>query len=177
MTLGDYLKGHAQAVPLIYVIMTTIMVLYTATDPATLAPIHAYFKEHGANITLALVIIMGAIMYFDMAGINLNPDVKHKIDKVVTVEAFEESIAKRIEKGFCKHHKGQTSKLEKDCNTFTKENCLATDCCVWALPLSEQQNKCVAGDNNGPTFRSNDKGKDLDIDKYYFQKKCYGKCE
>jgi len=38
-------------------------------------------------------------------------------------------------------------------------------------------NQCKAGNASGPTFHSDEKGKSLPLDTYYFQGKCYGeKC-
>jgi hypothetical protein len=73
---------------------------------------------------------------------------------------------------FCESHRGSSYLLEKSCNKLTKNNCNSTSCCVWT-----NNDKCVAGNSNGPTFNTDDNGKTQNLDYYYYQNKCYGtKC-
>ena len=65
--------------------------------------------------------------------------------------------------------------LEKDCNTFTEDNCTAAGCCVWAK--TDADNKCVAGNKNGPIYKTDDNGNKIDIEAYYYKNKCYGNCK
>lgn len=47
---------------------------------------------------------------------------------------------------FCETHLGNSQELEYSCNELTKTNCLLTKCCIY------NNNKCVSGDKNGPTY-------------------------
>jgi hypothetical protein len=71
--------------------------------------------------------------------------------------------------GFCQ----QSGKnLELKCNALDTNTCASTSCCVLLGGA-----KCVTGDQNGPTIKSN--YSDLSIrnkDYYYYQGKCYGNC-
>jgi hypothetical protein len=58
--------------------------------------------------------------------------------------------------------------VKKSCTKLTKKNCNATTCCVML-----NGKKCVAGNQDGPTFKT-DSGKDIKVDYYYYQNKCYG---
>jgi hypothetical protein len=61
---------------------------------------------------------------------------------------------------------------EQKCNQIDSNTCGSTNCCVL---LGGQ--KCVAGDENGPSIKSN--YSDFLItnrDYYYYQGKCYGNC-
>jgi hypothetical protein len=66
---------------------------------------------------------------------------------------------------FCKSNLGS---LKEACSKLTNNNCNKPACCV---VLNGE--KCVAGSQNGPTFKT-ESGKDINIDYYYFQNKCYG---
>lgn len=75
--------------------------------------------------------------------------------------------------GFCEHSKVNTTELETHCNRLPTDVCASTKCCVLL-----GGHKCVAGDEKGPTLKSNYtdpfiRNKDL----YYYQGKCYGNCE
>ena len=47
-------------------------------------------------------------------------------------------------------------------------NCNKTNCCVY-----EKGNKCMAGNEDGPLFNSDEYGKTKDTI-YYYKEKCYG---
>ena len=74
--------------------------------------------------------------------------------------------------GFCDPIKFTPSEINTKCGQLTKENCNVTGCCVYL-----NNNKCVGGDKNGPTFLSDGKGKLLNIDYYYYKNQCYGNCK
>jgi hypothetical protein len=66
---------------------------------------------------------------------------------------------------FCK---SSSDSLKGSCSKLTKKNCNATSCCI---VLNGE--KCVAGNQSGPTFKT-DSGEDISVDYYYYQNKCYG---
>lgn len=74
--------------------------------------------------------------------------------------------------GFCSYNKSNPGQIETECGKLDKTACASTSCC--ALLGGE---KCVAGNENGPTMKSN--FSDISIkkrDHYYYQGKCYGNC-
>ena len=74
---------------------------------------------------------------------------------------------------FCANYRGSGGKLDSACQKLTKNNCNSTSCCVW-----KSDNKCAAGNENGPLFNSDSNGKTKQLDYYLFQNKCYGeKCK
>ena len=117
-------------------------------------------------ITVA-VIIIGLMVCFAIIEFDLLPVKDPIIQKIVEVESFN-----NMEQGFCKSHEGNRNELQTSCNKLTKDNCLATSCCVYAK--MEGTEKCHSGDINGPTFRRDANGKTKDIDYYYFRNKCIG---
>ena len=66
---------------------------------------------------------------------------------------------------FCK---SSSDSLKESCTKLTKKNCNETSCCIML-----NGKKCVAGNQDGPTFQT-DSGEDITVDYYYYQNKCYG---
>lgn len=75
--------------------------------------------------------------------------------------------------GFCNQYKTDPSKLEQTCNSISSNQCASTTCCVLL-----GGDKCVSGNQYGPTFRANFTDKFLkNKDFYYYLGKCYGNCD
>ena len=70
---------------------------------------------------------------------------------------------------FCSLYVSKPQELNAKCSTLTEQNCNATSCCVWLNGAS-----CVAGDANGPTFRTK-AGKDIDVKYYAYKNSVMGK--
>jgi hypothetical protein len=68
---------------------------------------------------------------------------------------------------FCAMYSG-TSKLNEQCSVLSEDSCNLTDCCVYV-----NGTKCMAGNANGPTDKSNFKN---DSDYYLYKYQCYGNC-
>lgn len=75
---------------------------------------------------------------------------------------------------FCNTKKGFD--LEKSCNNLTKNNCNKTHCCIWGINNIDKNFKCYAGNENGLLFNTNSNGKTNNLETYYYNDKCYGKC-
>lgn len=74
--------------------------------------------------------------------------------------------------GVCTYFKDQPAKLEEACQKMDSNTCASTSCCVLL-----GGKKCVSGNDQGPTVRSN--YSDVYVpnrDFYYYQGKCYGNC-
>lgn len=130
-------------------------------------------------------LILSLIIFINSIGMKLHdaPSSK-KLLRVVTMEPFDNTeteiansdvlgtIVMDKSDAFCENHRGTSGALEESCGKLTKNNCNSTSCCVWS-----SDNKCAAGNVNGPTFNSDENGKTHALDYYYFQNKCYGpKC-
>jgi hypothetical protein len=74
-----------------------------------------------------------------------------------------EILSSDIANSFCKSFNTDTSNLQDACGRLTDENCKNSECCVLM-----NGKKCLAGNANGPTFKSKD------LKKYYYMGKCYG---
>lgn len=126
-------------------------------------------KQLGPLMISVTIVIIGIIVLFSIIEFKLIPITDTHIQKIVDIESFENKSM-----SFCKSHEGKRNELESSCNKLTKDNCLATSCCVYAK--MEGNKLCHSGDEHGPTFRRNKQGKTKDIDYYYFKSKCFGNC-
>jgi hypothetical protein len=74
--------------------------------------------------------------------------------------------------GFCTQFKNNTLAVEEKCGALDLNTCASTSCCT----LIGGQ-KCVAGNENGPSNPANYTDYSLkNKDFYYYQGKCYGNC-
>lgn len=69
----------------------------------------------------------------------------------------------------CSIYSSKPTELNDKCGTLTETNCNTASCCVWL-----NGSNCVAGNVNGPTFRTKE-GKPIIIDNYYYMGKLNGK--
>jgi hypothetical protein len=87
-----------------------------------------------------------------------------------TVTTFSNPV--KMYGGVCTYYKDQPAKLEEACQKMDADTCASTSCCVLL-----GGKKCVSGNEQGPTVRSN--YSDVYVpnrDFYYYQGKCYGNC-
>ena len=124
------------------------------------------FNILGPQMLSVTIVMIGIMVFFAIIEFNLTPVRDIHIQKEVKIEAFDNND------GFCKTHEGDRNKLQKSCSELTRDNCLATSCCVYAKMEGNEQ--CHSGDINGPTFKRDKSGKTKNIDYYYFRNKCIG---
>lgn len=130
-----------------------------------------FAKQNIVEISIISLIIIFLLVVINIKGINLNqPIPEPKLIQQVTVESFvpEENVDKLLSKSdnFCDSYSGNGELLEKACNELTKDNCANIGCCVY-IP-SVDTGKCVAGDANGPTYKTDKDGKLITADSYYY---------
>ena len=109
------------------------------------------------GMIIVAAILFGVIIFFAVIGFDLTPVEDIHLEKVVVVEGYENA--------FCNSFKGNSGELNKQCGELTKNNCLKTDCCVYAK--MEGKERCLAGNASGPTFRFSGPNTRKDIDFYY----------
>ncbi len=138
-----------------------------------------FIKENYVSIAILVSVIFALLIIISIIGWNLNPPKpESKLIQQVTVETFvnnatydEKSILKELDNlklnpsdSFCQSHLGNSAKLEKSCGQLTEDGCQQTNCCVWTKSTNNKE-KCMAGDKNGPTYTDNLKT----ISSYYWQ--------
>lgn len=128
-----------------------------------------YIKESTGSMLPEIIFVAFVIFFIliiiNLSGIDMNPKTSDKLDKVITIESFENTI-----KSFCEINSSKPVELHNSCNKLTKDNCNATSCCIWL-----NNEKCVAGNKAGPIFLNDENKKPINIDTYYYKNKCYGK--
>jgi hypothetical protein len=131
-------------------------------------------SKHILKIFIIVLLILSLIIFINTIGLNLNDEERpKKLLQVVTIEAMDTNIPMNKNDAFCESHRGSSGTLDESCGKLTQGNCNSTSCCVWT-----SDDKCKAGNIDGPTFNSDSNGKTKVLDYYYFQNKCYGdKCE
>ena len=139
-----------------------------------------FSRSNVLNIFIGVIVIFALIIFIEVSNLNLNQDqVNKKVVQVVNIEALKNNIKDKTNKveppntsinlnpvsDFCK---SSSSSLKESCSKLTKKNCNSTSCCIML-----NGEKCVAGNQDGPTFKTNS-GEDITVDYYYYQNKCYG---
>lgn len=137
-----------------------------------------FLKENYVSIAIVVSIIFALLIIISIIGWNLNPPKpESKLIQQVTVETFDNNeddqkdIIKEINNlklnpsdSFCESHLGNSAKLEQSCGQLTQDGCQETKCCVWTKSTNNTE-KCMAGDENGPTYTDNLKT----MSAYYWQ--------
>jgi hypothetical protein len=133
-----------------------------------------FINENIKEIVLIVIVVLFLLVLINIKGIDLNvPKPKSKLVQQVTVETFvkdsidsKENIKKMMgssSENFCESYLGAEKAL-------TESNCVNVRCCVYG------NGKCVAGDINGPTYKTDKDGKLITMDSYYYLGKCKGEC-
>ena len=102
---------------------------------------------------------------------------KQKMKKILNENAdrdIENLNMTNPEDSFCEIHKGKSNELEGLCGKLSSANCNLTSCCVY-LNKKEGKDMCVAGDMNGPTYKTDKTGSLITMDSYYYKNKLYKK--
>lgn len=138
-------------------------------------------SKYVLKVFIVVFLIFSLIVFINSVGLHLNePTQNKKLLQVVTMEAFtnkngfnsSSSILMDKSEAFCETHSGSSGDLDESCRVLTRNKCNSTSCCVWT-----SEDKCMAGNEDGPTFNTSIHGKTHVPDFYYFQNKCYGeKC-
>jgi hypothetical protein len=133
-----------------------------------------FIKQNYVSISVIASLIFTLLIIISIIGWNLNPPKPElKLVQQVTVEAFDKlimdnnqnsdknNIIKEIDNlklnpsdSFCQSHLGNSAKLEQSCGQLTQNGCQQTKCCIWST-LTNNTEKCMAGDKNGPTYTNN----------------------
>ncbi len=121
-----------------------------------------FIKANYINIGIIVVSVLCLLVVIEVKDIDLNPPKpESKLVQQVTVETFEDINLNSYD-NFCDSYLGNSLELEGACNQLTETNCNKTKCCVYG------NNKCVAGDSNGPTYKTDKNGKLITMDSFYY---------
>jgi hypothetical protein len=85
------------------------------------------------------------------------------------IESFTSKNTDLVEDSLCSLYSSQPKALNDKCGSLTEKNCNSTSCCLWL-----NGETCVAGDENGPTFRSKN-GENINVKYYSYKNNLIGK--
>jgi hypothetical protein len=119
--------------------------------------------KHVLKVLIIFLILYAVILFVNFSGLNnylgnyVSSQSGKKLIQVFTIDGFQSNIdfnkiAFSGSQSFCSVNKGY--KLEEACNKLTRNKCGETSCCIWTnnKNTTNTNNKCVAGNENGPTF-------------------------
>ena len=129
------------------------------------------------------------LVVINIKGIDLNPPKPEtKLVQEVTVETLDtmngssmqdtkeniERMKLNLGESFCESYLGNAQELERACNQLTETNCAQARCCGFikngqnGLKGVNELGQCVAGDLQGPTYKTDKDGKLITMDAYYY---------
>lgn len=108
-----------------------------------------------------------------MTDANLEAEKMKDLLKANAEKEIEKMNMGNPEDSFCEAYKGKGDELENKCNNLSSTNCNLTSCCVYlgGGGKGKGKGKCVAGDKNGPTYKTDNDGKLITMDSYYYKNK------
>ena len=108
------------------------------------------------SLNVLIILFVFAFILFILDAINFKTgNYYKKVFQKSTIEGLEQNIITGAD-AFCESYKGSSGDLNTQCGKLTRKNCNATSCCV----LTSEQ-KCLAGNADGPTFNTNNNGKTI----------------
>lgn len=108
-----------------------------------------------SSINLILILVLLYIIYKSVIR-NVFEGFK-PLDNDITIKTDGDNL--------CTLYASQPKTLDTKCSALTESNCNVTSCCGWL-----NGSKCVAGNADGPTFRTN-QGKPIEVKSYLYQGK------
>ena len=121
------------------------------------------------SLLISLLLLIVSVIYYNNAY-NPKYSFKERLTNLNDANSNEYKMDKYED--FCKLHDGKSNELEGACNKLTEDNCNKVSCCVYA-----NGNKCVAGSQNGATYKTDANNETINVDYYYYKNKCFGNCE
>ena len=143
-----------------------------------MSEIIGFIKTYLNEIIIIVVVVLFLLVLMNIKGIDLNaPKPPSKLVQQVTVEtlssmgnlADSDNLLRSSSEHFCESYLGNSVDLEKGCNELTESNCGQVKCCVYSKIV--ENGKCVAGDINGPTYKTDKDGNLITMDSYYYMGK------
>lgn len=132
----------------------------------------AFLNENWSDILFFVLLIIVYTIYVTLKnGVDksIGNIYNKKPIKTVILETFKTNKDKVEPSGFCASNAGY---LEKNCSKLNRRMCNSVECCVYAKFDGEKSARCVAGDDMGPTFKTNeDSDMPLELEYFYYKNK------
>ena len=115
---------------------------------------------------IGIVVLILSILLILSSFYNLDFDDDDNKDKRVTKTIIVEKMKTRD--SFCDRG---SEDLEESCQQLLEEPCNSLDCCAWCKKTGSEKGECIAGDGDGPLFKSGTDGNNYSFDYYYYKNK------
>jgi len=129
----------------------------TIIPPKNIKDIFKTIMNNGNSIALILLFLFGVFIIDKLCD---NPEL---------LSLNKSSIIAKKKEGFCNSGKNKDH-LEQKCNKLSETNCNSVGCCVFL-----NNEKCVTGDGDGPTFMGTSEIP-ITVEKYSHKNACHGAC-
>lgn len=123
-----------------------------------------FLKTHWPSIMSVVITFITLMIVFQILGVNFNPVEDKHIEKVVTIESFDTDASQDIIK---KNISGDLHKQEETCRGFSTRACRNSSFCVLL-----DGDRCHSGNRTGLTFHTDDEGKEIKYNYFWFHNKC-----
>lgn len=158
-------NSNMGSIPPSIIMMVLFILFIIATGDNFVIIFREWYGRIGAEVLLVVLSILFMISLIQKYNINMNEKKVGHLEKVITVEGFSG------QESFCDKYSSNPAELDQKCGELTEDNCNSTGCCVWL-----NGKKCVAGNKNGPTFKTEKDGSEIVISKFSHKTECKGNC-
>lgn len=108
------------------------------------------------NKNILICILLFSIIVFSLSFSNLR-------ETLINISDLDSPA-----KSFCNVYEGNTQLLEGQCAKLTPTNCQESSCCVYV-----NDSICSAGNQTGPTYKTDASGNPIQVDNYIYQNQMY----
>lgn len=163
------LKANGAFYFILFASLLVLAVIFTKEGGLLFKEVTGWLGNFWEEVFLVVIVLLIVMML--ISTYNIDMDVgsngrERKLVRQVTVEGFNGA------ESFCEKYLGKPDLLHEKCQTFNRDSCNATSCCVWL-----NSEKCVGGNKFGPTYYSDDNMDDISVNHYYHRNLCRGDCQ
>jgi hypothetical protein len=127
------------------------------------------------GIIAVVFVFLGMIVFFHSKHINLQEPPK-KVVATTVIESllnyqdeYDSIVNANLNDTFCSANSTNLVELNEQCSKLPSETCKTTSCCALV-----NGDTCLGGGASGPTFKTTQQGKPINVDYYYYMNMCYG---
>jgi len=175
------MNGGGGAILSLVALLATLVIAYYS-DVWFGKEVRRWLGKEAVSIVMVSLIMFGVVLLIKRFDIDMDVSKTNgQPVRVVTVEGLDNlstdanmdmDMNINESESFCDKYKSQPSELDAKCAGLTEKSCDATSCCVFI-----NGERCVAGNKNGPMFRTSaETNENIDIKHYKHKGVCYGNC-
>jgi len=179
------MNGGGGAILSLVALLATLVIAYYS-DVWFGKEVRRWLGKEAVSIVMVSLVMFGIVLLIKRFDIDMDVNKTNgQPVRVVTVEGLDNLSTNATmdndtnmdmkndgSESFCDKYKSQPSELDTKCSGLTEKSCDATSCCVFI-----NGERCVAGNKNGPMFRTSaETNENIDIKHYKHKGVCFGDC-